>query len=265
MKLKDLAVGRRDILMIPPHLIIRRKGWNDRDPDETDPQTIAHVRTLADDIKINGVIVPLEVELIDEKPHVVDGFSRHRATELAISEGAEIHAIPCISKARGMGEIDTHFQKWSANIQEGLSPLAQGRFFARMLAFGLTIADLHRRTGKSRTHIDNCLELLEAPQAILDAVRGGDISASAAMEAIKREGATAATQSISKAVSDAKASGKKRVGGKAIRAASEAPVQRTTARELKEILAECLSYLDSIDLSEEPGARRLVRKIKAVV
>ena len=68
----------------------------------------------------------------------------------------------------------------------------------RLINYGLTVAEIVRRTGLNRTTIDNGLVLAEAPVALQRMISDGMVSTQVALDTIKKHGskATEALQAV---------------------------------------------------------------------
>jgi ParB-like chromosome segregation protein Spo0J len=179
--------GKRDSYPVAPRALKIDPAYNVRDMQ--DPETIAHVRWLADSIKENGVKVPLEVRLDGEDIFVVAGHCRHAGTMLAISEGAEIATVMVIPEPKGTNEVERTLNLVTSNSGKALTPLAIAEVVRRLLAFGWTNEAIAKRLGwKSVATVDNAVTLLGASPDVKEMVRSGAVSASTASKVVKKEG-----------------------------------------------------------------------------
>jgi ParB family chromosome partitioning protein len=182
--------GKRDSYPVDPRALKIDAAYNVRDMQ--DPETIAHVRWLADSIKENGVKVPLEVRLDGEDIYVVAGHCRHAGTMLAISEGAEIATVMVIPEPKGTNEVERTLNLITSNSGKPLTPLAVAEVVRRLLAFGWTNDAIAKRLGwKSVASVDNAVVLLGADHDVKEMVRSGAVSASTASKVVKKEGSKA--------------------------------------------------------------------------
>lgn len=184
------VAGKRDSYPVDPRALKIDPAYNVRDMQ--DPETIAHVRWLADSIKENGVKVPLEVRLDGEDIFVVAGHCRHAGTMLAISEGAEIATVMVIPEPKGTNEVERTLNLVTSNSGKALTPLAIAEVVRRLLAFGWTNEAIAKRLGwKSVATVDNAVTLLGASPDVKEMVRSGAVSASTASKVVKKEGSKA--------------------------------------------------------------------------
>lgn len=211
----EAVKGKRDSYPVDPRALKIDPAYNVR--DMADPETIAHVRWLADSIKENGVRVPLEVRLDGEEIFVVAGHCRHAATMLAISEGAEVATVMVIPEPKGTNEIERTLNLVTSNSGLRLSPLATAEVVRRLLAFGWTNEQVAKRLGwKTPANVEQYTTLLSATPDVQAMVRSGAVAASTAAKVVKQEGSGAGATLALAAVA-AKANGKTKVTAQAIK------------------------------------------------
>jgi ParB-like chromosome segregation protein Spo0J len=203
----EAVKGKRDSYPVDPRALKVDPTYNVR--DMKDPETIAHVRWLADSIKESGVRVPLEVRLEGEDIYVVAGHCRHAATMLAISEGAEIETVPTIPEPKGTNEVERVINLVISNSGKALSPLAIAEVVRRLMAFGWDAAKIAQRLGwKSAGAVDQYVTLLGAAPDVQAMVRSGEVAASTAAKVVKKEGAKAGATLAAAAKSGGKVTAK---------------------------------------------------------
>ncbi len=129
---------------------------------------------LAASIRNKGVIQPLIV-----RPHpgrdgyeIVAGERRWRAAQLA-----GLHELPVLVRDFDDGEVIE--VAIIENIQRAdLNPVEEAWAYRQLMEkFGHTQERLAEALGKSRSHIANTLRLLNLPEAVLDFLRSGKLSA----------------------------------------------------------------------------------------
>ena len=184
MGIKDLATGRKDIFKIPVDLIIFEEGQNPRDD-------FSHVEQLAQSIIQYGQLEPIKVILSDKGDFVygVHGESRYRAILLANKEyGAKIETIDCVSAPKDYDKTDIimeHFERGSTNKPLNALELAKVYKYLKDEVL-LTVGQIADRCRKSDQHVYDHLKLLEAPLTVIERLKSGEISASAAIEIAKK-------------------------------------------------------------------------------
>ena len=157
---------------------------------------------LAESIRRCGVICPLTVRREGDGWQLVAGERRLRAARMA-----GLETVPCVEA--GLAGREAALAALVENLQrEELNYAEQARGFARLIEkHGLTQAEAARRLGLSQSAVANKLRLLRLSPALLDAALAaglterharallridGDAGRAAALEAMAREGMTAA-------------------------------------------------------------------------
>lgn len=182
-RLKDLAIGTKDLYMLSPDIITEEPGWNARIEG---PELDGHIRQLADSIKEIGVQEPVTVYQKGDTIILTNGHCRLMAVRLAISEGADILSIPCRVEDRYSNDADRVLSLITRNSGKPLSPLEQSSVIKRLTAFGWSVAQIATKTGFSVSHVNNLLVLSGAPAAVTDMVSQGQVSATAAVKTIRK-------------------------------------------------------------------------------
>lgn len=195
-RLQDLALGRKDMLMLDPRIINEKPGWNRR---HEGPELDAHIRFLADSIKVSGVKKPLTVYMEDDKVFLADGHCRRRASMLAIDEGAEIMAVPCIVAQRGASQADLLADQIVHNSGKPFTPMEIADVAFQLVGMGWTAEKIAERIGKTTEWIEKLLDLRSAPQPLTDAVKAGEVSASLAAELVSKKGGSGAAKAVAEA------------------------------------------------------------------
>ncbi len=193
--IKELSVGRKDVFMVDPRILTVNDGWNVRKPSK---ELDEHIRKLADSIKENGVLEPLVVYLRDGKLVVVSGHCRREATLLAISEGADIKAVPVRNEEKGTNDADRIVSLITRNDGLPLTMLEKTEVVKRLLKFGWSQKEIAQKTGYSQPYIHKLLDLAESDPELLKHVKDGTISATAALDARKQLGEKEAIEAIEK-------------------------------------------------------------------
>lgn len=134
-----------------------------------------HLQELANSIREKGVLQPLIVRphpTIAGKYEIVAGERRWRAAQIA-----QVHDIPVI--VREYSDTEVLEVAIIENIQRAdLNPMEEAAGFrALMDRFGHTQERLAEALGKSRSHIANCLRLMQLPDEVQTYLRDGKITA----------------------------------------------------------------------------------------
>lgn len=131
----------------------------------------ASLASLAESIKVAGIIQPLVVRQVGDHYEVIAGERRFRAAQLA-----GLEKIPVILR-----KVDALEQSQLALIEnihrEDLNPIDRAMAYRDMARqTNLTHADIAARLGEDRSSIANFIRLLELPEATRELVRQGSVS-----------------------------------------------------------------------------------------
>jgi len=133
-----------------------------------DPGAIAD---LAASIREKGVLQPILVRPAGEKFEIVAGERRYRA-----AKEAGLAQVPVI--VRELDDREVLEVAIIENLQrEDLNPVEEAYAFQELMNLGLTQEAVAQSVGKSRSSVANVLRLLQLPEAALEALRNGEISA----------------------------------------------------------------------------------------
>ena len=150
------------IEQIAPNPDQPRKRFSDDDLDD-----------LTASIKEKGIIQPLIVrQKSDASFEIVAGERRWRAAQRAM-----LHELPVV--VRSFTDVEVLEVAIIENIQRAdLNPIEEAAGYRQLMdRFGHTQEKMAEALGKSRSHIANLLRLLNLPEAVLEMVRVGDLSA----------------------------------------------------------------------------------------
>lgn len=246
MKLQHLADRRTDVLHIRPDLIDIVPDFNARSQAHI-AERVAYLKPL---ILARGVRRPLDIyKGADDRVKCVDGECRIRAVWELIKEGHDIPTVPCLPGERGATDADRILDLIICNESAPLDLLEQGSVFHRLASeHAIDESDMATRSGKSITHVRNCLALYYAPEEIKDLIRQGLISPSLTIELIKeaRGDIEGLIQRVTAAVDTAKAQGKDHATRKHV------PVAETDTKTTTES-TDTPEALSDLSESEDPG------------
>lgn len=144
-------------------------------PNESQPRKTFNkekLEELARSIKTHGVIQPIVVRKQGSHYEVVAGERRWRAARIAgLSE------VPCI--VRELTDEQNMLVAIIENVQrEDLNPIEEARGIRAMIEdYELTQDEVAKAVSKSRPYITNVLRMLKLPDAVLDMVSAGKLSA----------------------------------------------------------------------------------------
>ncbi len=195
-ELDKLFAGERDAEQAAGlHLLAVRVDAIDPDPDQ--PRTTfneENLRELADSIRQDGVIQPIEVtQSANGRYLIVHGERRWRAAQLA-----GLNTMPAVVRRRDYDEVTRFVRQVVENIQrEDLNDVDRAAALLRLRALmqeeltaasaeerptgepwggKMTWAKVGGRLGLSRQRIHQLIQLLDLPDEIKDAVREGSLS-----------------------------------------------------------------------------------------
>lgn len=137
--------------------------------------TDQELEELSESIADKGLLQPILVRPSSSRSgefEIVAGERRWRA-----AQKARIHEIPCL--VRELTDRETLEIAIVENVQRSdLTPVEEARAFRQLTeTYGHTQSEVAEAVGKSRVHITNMLRLLALPDAILDMIERGELSA----------------------------------------------------------------------------------------
>ena len=147
----------------------------DIEPNKDQPRKnfdIEALKTLADSIRLNGIIQPLLVRsLPDGTYQIVAGERRWRAAKMA-----GLTEVPVFVKE--LTDQQTQQIALIENLQrENLNPIEEALGYKELIEkYDMTHEEVAKVVGKARASISNALRLLELPEAIRDLVENKDLS-----------------------------------------------------------------------------------------
>lgn len=208
---KDKTISRSDIYGIPLDLINLEEGFN---PRVETPELAQHIEDLTVAILNGHDVPPIDVRLdADGKIYVVDGHCRTRAYRAAKQRGADIVNV----KARRFegNDVDRLVKVVGSSQGMALSPLELGITFKRLVKYGWTSEKIATQFNKTRPYVDNLLLLANANNVVQQYVADGKISATNAVETVRKHGEKAGTV-IENLVKKSESVGKRKVTAKVI-------------------------------------------------
>lgn len=210
-------IKSNDLWQVPYDDLYIIPGYNVREDTE---QYREHVQNLKRSIMANGYdrTQPMAgyVIKIDGRNRiaVTAGHSRYRAIALAREEGYEVHTVPVVTSPRGTSTEDLQVQLVTSNTGSPLKPYEVGTVIKRLLSGGLSVKQIAERLAITEFYANDLLKLHEAPAAIRDLVRTDKVSATLAIDLLKKHGPERAAEMLKEAVTAAEASGKKKASAK---------------------------------------------------
>lgn len=202
--LQQVAAGRRDVYQIDARLLHFLPGFNER-------KEMGDLEPLVD-AAVKGKLPPLLTRILDGKIYVVDGERRTRAAHIGIERGLAVQPLSCLPEPRGFTDVDRTLVLIQRNSGKALTLLEEARVIRRLAAdHSLDEKDIVERTHKSRTHVRNCLALLQSPVEVLSFIEKGKIAASLVIDLITetKGDPTALLHKVTAAIEKADGKGKK--------------------------------------------------------
>lgn len=202
---------------------------------------------LTESIRAKGIIQPLVLRVNPRDPNgyeIVAGERRWRA-----AQRAQLHEVPAI--VRELDDTEVLELAIIENIQRAdLNAVEEAAGYRQLMdRFGHTQEKLAEALGKSRSHIANLLRLLNLPDAVLEMVRGGELSAGHARALITADDAEAlARETVKKGLSVRQAEALAKGSGKSSEPRnSVTPMKDADTRHLEQDLSAALAMKVSID------------------
>ena len=153
--------------LLPIHKVEPNRNQPRQDFDEEE------LEALAESLATHGILQPLTVRELDSGYYqIIAGERRWRAARMAgLTEVPAVIIEADDKKAMELALIE--------NLQrQDLNPVEEALGYQSLMSdFGLTQEETAQRVAKSRPAVANALRLLNLPQAILEKVRDGSLSA----------------------------------------------------------------------------------------
>jgi|GEM_PF-2076387 ParB/RepB/Spo0J family partition protein len=227
MRLKDMGTRAGEIIMLDPETIEEKPNYNVRNMESEATQ--AYIRQMVDSIHASGTAAFPEITVHQEngKVYVTRGHCRRRAFIIARQEGAEIKGIRAIaSTIKGDAENTLDLLNNADGLH--LTPLEIATAIKRLISFEWSIAEIAKRRGCTPQAIKNALDVADLPAPAAKMVEKGEVSATLAVETVRKQGALLATDSLKSAVETAKEKGKNHATAKHM---PKSPVQKANLTE----------------------------------
>ncbi|MBQ6109996.1 MAG: ParB/RepB/Spo0J family partition protein [Alphaproteobacteria bacterium] len=146
-------------------------------PDQPRKQFNEHeLRELSESIREKGVLVPIILRTVQNKPYlyeIVAGERRYRAAKMAgLSEIPALVKTLTNQNAMEIALIE--------NVQrENLNPIEEAEGYQNLMEkCEYSMSDVSRLIGKSESYIRNLMRITSLPESVKEMVRSGELSAS---------------------------------------------------------------------------------------
>lgn len=239
------GVSRGDHFKIPLEKLEEEPGFNER--DYNDPDVVAQIEAFAQAYMAGEFVPPLVTRINPATGifYIVDGHQRRRGALLAKERGCPIEKLPCIPFLGS--DIDRLVVQCKSAQGLQLKPVGIARNYLKLQRLGLSAQEIGVTMGKAPQHVENMLILATANHDVQTMVNAGVVSATTAIEAVKKHGEKAGAI-LNEKLGEAKALGKTKVKPSAIR--EWAPPRKTSIA----IYATVGTVVDSIKKQKEVSA-----------
>jgi ParB/RepB/Spo0J family partition protein len=174
---------RTDMYGILFEEIVVEEGFNIR-------YDYGNIQELADSIVENGITNPIHA--YQKKGDInrytlIEGHRRYKAVELAIKQKkldpATFH-IPMV-KGKVVSDESRTLGLVLYNAGKSLTLLEEAMVYERLINYGMVAAEIAKKTGKSSTHISNCLRLVTANIATKKMIMDGVVAPTLVIDLLK--------------------------------------------------------------------------------
>lgn len=206
------------------------------------------IKELAASIAENGVKVAMKGYKKDGLFYITDGHRRYKAMELLAKKGYSDLEAPFITEERGYTAQDRTMDLLLSNEGKRLTLLEEAHVFDRLInEFGMKPKDIAKTSGKSVTHVENCMLLFKADEKLIEKVKNETVAASTVIEMLRKKDAKEVGKKIEAAEEKLAQSGSKR---KKITAKDmETKPRRNISKDLTKMLNEIKE--EKKDVNEE--------------
>ncbi|MDD2703830.1 MAG: hypothetical protein PHU07_00615 [Acidocella sp.] len=195
------------LYQIDPMLLEEEDGFNLRYYD--DPKVIAHIEAFCDSYLNERYVPPMMVRaLSDGRITIIEGHCRRRGIRLAIERGAYIPLVSVIPFRGNDSERVEVMLRSAQGLKLETVDIARG--YQRLLNMGFEPAEIAASQNKTVARVEQLLTLATASDEVQAMVRGGQVSADAAIEAVRAHGEEAGA-ALSRKLVTARQEGRQRV------------------------------------------------------
>ena len=237
--IKDGTAKRADAMRFRIEDIHEEPGFNlRREGEDLD----ASIDALAAHIAAGGLVPALEVRPRDGGGvFVVDGHRRRRAYLKVADQVRDGNGDLWVPVVAFVGNDADRIARIITSAEgRALSPLEVADGYKRLIALNWTPQQIADKVGKTRQHVDQALILANANTDVQQMVAAGDVSATSAIDAVRKHGEKAGAV-LSDAVDDAKAAGKKKATASTIKGK---PLPRRLVDEVEPLLYRLAERVD---------------------
>ena len=214
--MKAVGAERTKSFLVPIDQIHILPGYNPRIPG---PRYQAKLEWLSAQIQEHGFYPdkPLAGFVVVEDgvqaTYVQDGQSRLLAARMAVEAGAPLTHLPMIIKDKASSQLDLTIALVTSNEGEAFGPMEKAALVKRFRAFGKSDAEIAVIMRCSAAYVGQLSTLAAAPSKIRNMIVEEEVSATRAIEVIKKHG-DKALEVLQAGLSKAKDKGKTKSSAK---------------------------------------------------
>ncbi len=267
---KALAgVRKNDLYYVDPDEVEMVEGFNARVDDS--PENEAHIEALTQSMLKEGYYrdQPISIMIVQgedgERRVVTNGHSRVKAARRARALGAPIQTIPAVTEDRSVSMEDLTVKLYRSNTGKQLSPYETGLVCKRLSRYNWETKDIAEKLNLDVQWVESLLMLVGSPRSIREAVIAGEISATNAIDVLKKYGSEAVAQ-LEKMRAAAQAQGSVKITARHSEANQRKGMQRALKKHGEELFG-AISKVKSdpayASLNEE--TRQLLEQLMAPI
>jgi len=188
MSLKRMAangamegVKKTDLFKVDPRLLKEEAGFNLREYDDEDVQ--AHIEGFAISYLEGRYVPPILVRTEGDQILIIEGHCRRRGAIRAIERGANGLLLAATEFRGSDAECVTVMMRSADGLP--LKVLAQARGCLRLVRMGFSNAQVAKEIGRTPARVEQLLILATANVDVQQLVKSGQVSADAAIEAVR--------------------------------------------------------------------------------
>lgn len=218
----DAGAKSRDLWQVEVGQIRVMPNFNVRAKNDA---YVAHIRSLANLILAEGfrqdkpLAGYVAKEGDDNVIYIHDGHCRLEAVKLAIAEGAEIVTLPVVVTGSGLSLEDLTVGLVTGNSGKPLSTFEVAVVCKRLSGYNWDASQIAKRLDFTEPYVNDLLFLMAAPRQIRDMVQAEQVSASHAVDMLRKHGDKALAL-LSDGLLRAQAAGKSKVTNKFVAGAA---------------------------------------------
>ena len=216
-RLRDMAEGRRDLLLFKPEDITILDGFNFRSGFGESPEDKELIQSFLNDPKrAIETMDPLTVFSHEGKVCLSNGHRRLSAIRMANEQGANIECVPCAVR-KNYTLLEAKLDQIRLNLGKNPSTLEQSILVQQLIEMGMNQTEIAKALGKTPAHISNCVMIAELPKSVKAKIESNLIASTLVMElARKEQNPEKLEKEVEKVIERARASGKKKATKKHI-------------------------------------------------